>query len=350
QDLTDGVDSAWRNLSESVEQASSDSPPGTSMEREPEEDRGGDQMGGCKNLLVVLNPVAGTTTPDLVRQSLEHYLEGKATYERYETTGHDQEKVGEVVRAACQRGVDLVIAAGGDGTVSAVADGLVQTNVPLGILPIGTANLLAQELGIPQDLDAACQLAVEAPATRSIDAMQVGDRCFILNIGTGLDSLLISGTRREQKRRFGLLAYVWNGIASLVGYQPRRFSIQADDQHRRVHAAEVILTNGGFLGLPILRWGPDIHPDDGVITICIASARTLLDYLNIAWHMLRGQHRRSRHMRYLYARRTISVYADTPLPVHADGEIIGTTPVQVRVVPRAVRVVVPAGRGNHRPG
>lgn len=308
-----------------------------------EKDSAGSRTGHPRTIFVVLNPVAGTTAPEVVRQTLDKHLEGKGTYECYETTGQEEEHVGDLVRAACHRGADLVIVAGGDGTISAVADGLVCTGVPMGVLPVGTANLFAQELGIPADLDAACQLAVESSATREVDAMQVGERFFILNIGTGLDSLLIRDTHREQKRRFGLLAYAWNGIISLFGYQPRRFSIQADEQRMRAHAAEVILTNGGFLGVPILRWGPGIRPDDGVITICVVSARTLLDYLSIAWHMLRGQHRRSRHMRYLYARHSIVVYADTPLPVHADGEIIGTTPVQVRVVPQAMRVIVPTG-------
>ena len=93
-----------------------------------------------------------------------------------------------------------------------------------------------------------------------------------------------------------------------------------------------------------LRWGPHIRPDDGRIDVCVISARTVIDYLRVLWNLLRGQPKRNRNVRYLSATRSILISADRPLPVQADGEIIGETPVQVQVVPHAVRVIVPAAR------
>src|SRR5258706_399922 len=152
---------------------------------------------------------------------------------------------------------------------------------------------------------------------------------------------------RAAKRRFGRAAYLWTAARWLIGYQPRRFTIAVDGRRYRPRAAQVLIANGGALGMRLLRWGPHIRPDDGQVDVCVISARTLWDYLRVGWHMLLSQHDRDPNIRYLSATRSIAIDADRPLPVQADGEIIGQTPVQVRVVPDAVRVVVP--RANVEP-
>jgi YegS/Rv2252/BmrU family lipid kinase len=291
-------------------------------------------------VFVVLNPMAGSCTAEDVRQALDRHFAADAwQQEIYETTG--QEQIPEVVRGALVRGCDLVVAAGGDGTVSDVAEALVHTDVPLGILPVGTANVLARELSIPIGLDGACALMVGEHMATSIDAMQVGDNYFVLHIGIGIDSLMIRDTERAAKRRFGRAAYLWTAARWLIGHQPRRFTIAVDGRRWRPRAAQVLIANGGVLGMRPLRWGLHIRPDDGQVDVCVISARTLWDYLRVGWHMLLGQHHRDPNIRYLSATRSIVVNADRPLPVQADGEIIGQTPVQVRIVPDAVRVIVP---------
>lgn len=298
-------------------------------------------------VFVVLNPVAGSCTVEDVHSALErHFVAEVWIYEVYETTG--KERIVDVVRGALQRGCDMVVAAGGDGTVSDVAEALVHTDIPLGIIAVGTGNVLAHELGIPLDLEGACALLAGEHATTSIDAMQVGDQFFLLQIGVGIDSLMIRDTEREQKRRFGRAAYLWTAFTRLIGYQPRRFTIVVDGQRLRPRAAQVLIANGGVLGIPPFRWGPGIRPDDGRIDVCILSARTAVDYLGLAWHLLTDQQKRDRNARYLSATRSVVLSADRPLPVQADGEIIGETPVQVQVVPRAVRIVVPEATVEHR--
>jgi YegS/Rv2252/BmrU family lipid kinase len=250
--------------------------------------------------------------------------------------------IAEVVHAAVSRGCDLVVAAGGDGTVSAVAGGLVGSDVPLGIIPLGTANVLARELGIPTALDQACRLLVGPYATARIDAMRVGQGCYFTQIGAGIDALMIRDTRREHKQRFGRIAYLWTALTWLVGFQPRRFTITIDGLPRRFRASQVVVANSGTLGQPPFRWGPDVRPDDGRLDVCVIRARNLLDYLKLFWYVLTGQHRSSPNVRYFAARQTITIAARRPLPVQGDGEIIGETPVEVAVVPRAVAIIVPA--------
>jgi YegS/Rv2252/BmrU family lipid kinase len=293
-----------------------------------------------QRVFVILNPVAGSSAADEVRRALEQYFAStNRTCDYYETTGDEQ--LEDVVCEAMQHNFAMVVAAGGDGTVSGVASGLVRHDVPLGIIPIGTANVLAQELGIPLDIDAACRLLSEQPTVAHIDAMKVGNRHFFLQIGIGLDSLMIRDTDRGLKRRFGRLAYIWTGLKWLVGYQPVRFSLMIDGKQRRPRAAQVLIANGGTLGIPQFRWGPDIYPDDGSLNVCLIYARTLFDYLGIAWHMLTHRQKRSRKIRYYTAHDSIIVNADDYLPVQADGEIIDEVPLHIEIIPGAVHIIVP---------
>ena len=301
-------------------------------------------------IFVVVNPKAGSYAADAVRNALDRYFprhlaEGEPLCEIHET-GHDDNLV-QVVREACGRGFELVVAAGGDGTVSGVADGLVGSPVPLGIIPLGTANVLARELGIPVELEAACQLLAGAHDLAEVDAMRVGDHAYFTQVGVGIDSLMIRDTTTEHKRRFGRVAYLWTACGPLLGFQPRRFRLTIDGKEPRLtRATQVLVANCGMLGQPPFRWGPDIRPDDGRIDLCVIRARHLFNYVALAWHVLLGQHRRDRNVRYEVVERAVKIEASRPLPVQADGEIIGDTPVEVTLVPRAVRVIVPRAESS----
>ena len=296
--------------------------------------------GRATRVLVVLNPKAGSCTADDVRAALgRHFSCDDGACAIVEAAQGDDP--GEVVRRAKSEGRELVIAAGGDGTVSAVANGLVGTEIALGIIPLGTANVLARELGIPVELEAACALLAGEHDLRAIDAMRVGDRHYYTQVGVGIDAMMIRDTKAEDKRRFGRAAYLWTAFTRLVGFQPRRFRLEIDGREEKRRASQVVLANVGTLGQPPFTWGPDIRLDDGKIDVCIVRARTAVDYLGLAWHVLRGQHKRSVNVRYRAARRSVVIRTDRPLPVQADGEVLGETPVEVKVVAGAVRVVVP---------
>src|SRR3954467_15112005 len=139
-------------------------------------------------MFVVLNPMAGSANAAVVRQALEKHLGELIQTDIYETTGH--EDVVAIVRAELTHSPSVVVAAGGDGTISDVAEALIGADVRLGIIPVGTANIFARELGIPLNLEDACALLDSQPNTTSIDAMKVGDQYFVLQIGIGIDSLM----------------------------------------------------------------------------------------------------------------------------------------------------------------
>ncbi len=296
---------------------------------------------------VVLNPKSGTCDPSEARRCLEKHLAVDSAVCRIHEPSRD-ESLKDRIREEIGQGADLVVAAGGDGTVSAVADVLAAlgTHVPLGIIPLGTANVLAGELGIPTGLEDACALLAGPHALSKIDAMIVAGAHYVTQVGIGLDALMIRDTSTRDKKRFGRLAYLWTAATRLVGFQPRHFSIAVDGSLSRVRASQVIVANSGTLGTKPFRWGPDILPDDGVLNVCVIRSRTVFDLMVLGWHVVRGKHREARNVTYQTARKEITIATKRPLPVQADGEIVGETPVTVRLAAGAIRVVVPQSAGR----
>jgi diacylglycerol kinase family enzyme len=295
-------------------------------------------------VFVVLNPNSGSFATEVREILCRHFGDeehGTCKIHLLDA-GHD---VKALVKEAIDGGAGLVVAAGGDGTVAAVSDGLIGSDVPMGILPLGTANVLARELGLPLDPDEACALLTRSAETATLDVMRVGDRPYFTQVGVGLDSLMIRDTDTESKQRLGRLAYLWTAAKGLSGFQPRRFLLTIDDNSpRMVRASEVLVANVGTLGQPPFQWGPDIHPDDGELTVCVLRVRSLLDSIRLGVNVLRGAPRRDPSTRYFKARARVQiamVRASKPLPVQGDGEIIGETPVEVHLQGAAVRVIVP---------
>ena len=294
----------------------------------------------ANSVFVVMNPKSRGGTVSEARQTLERELAAVGVACRVHELAPG-ESLTDRVREAVASGCDLILAAGGDGTVSSVADALVGTETPLGIVPLGTANVLAGELGIPFDLDAACAVVAGDHALTRIDAMEMGGKHYVTQVGVGLDAVMIRDTSGEHKRRFGRVAYLWTAATRLIGIQPRRFTLTVDGSTTRARASQVLVANSGTLGSRPFRWGPDIRPDDGRLDVCIIRARTVFDFLRLGWHFVLGQHRRSPGVKYLPASRSVTIATRRPMPVQADGEIVGRTPVTVHVVPGAVRVAVP---------
>ncbi|MGD8583729.1 MAG: diacylglycerol kinase family lipid kinase [Chloroflexota bacterium] len=298
--------------------------------------------------LIVLNPVAGRTKATVVRQAIDrHFKENEWQITVHETKAG--EPVGDIVGHQIESGLDVVIAAGGDGTVSAVINGMANRDVPLGILPTGTTNAIAQELKIPANVDDACQLITGKHRIRAIDALQVKDDFYALSVGIGLDARAMENTSQRQKRRFGKLAYIWVILKLVLGIQPETFTLIADGELRRVKAADILMTNVSTLTRPF-RWGPHIVPDDGQIDIIIMRARNLIDILGVVYDILvPGRPRRNRNLRYWSAQKTIQVFPERPLPVQGDGELLGIRKIlEVQVWTGAVGIIVPAEKPGRR--
>jgi YegS/Rv2252/BmrU family lipid kinase len=287
---------------------------------------------------VIVNPASGSAADADPLAALHPYFgDDPETFHLV----RPEDSLPDLARRASEAGIETVVAVGGDGTVAAVAQGLVGTETPLGIVPQGTANVLSKELGIPTDLEAACRLIAGPHAVARIDAIEVAGRHVLTQVGVGLDALMIRDTDEGAKKRWGNVAYLATAATRLAGLAPRHFRLTIDGKTIRPRSSQIVLANAGTLGQPPFRWGPDIRPDDGRIDVCILRARSGWDHLRAAWYTLRHRHEESGAIQYVPALKEVEIAAERPLPVQGDGEIVGQTPLKARVVPGALRVIVP---------
>jgi diacylglycerol kinase (ATP) len=298
-----------------------------------------------KRVLLIYNPVAGQDDEGAAREKIEERLEEKNwELDVYETTG--EEVLADVVRERLEHDVDLVIAAGGDGTVAGVASGLVNTKIPLAIVAGGSGNIVAQELRIPTDVDAALDLVTGEHEYRDIDALCLGSSYYFLTVSVGMSTRVMRDTKREQKRRFGFFAYVYNGLSSLSGIKLRHFRLDVDGQKLSGWASEILVVNAGLMGLKAVREGLGVKPDDGKMEVCIVRSRTLMDLMGVLWNVLVAGEKNHPELKCLDVKEYVRIETSEPTIVEGDGEIIGKTPIQFNLVTQALRVVVPTGSMN----
>ncbi len=301
-----------------------------------------------KRIFVSLNPKGGHAEPEALEHTLDQcFRQAGWSYDLHKIV--DGEDLPAIVRQAVKDGYDICVAAGGDGTVSAVANGLVGTEVPLGIIPVGTGNGLARELGLPMPPEKACDLIAGNHAVTDVDSMKVGEQHFILNVSAGLSAMAMRDTSGESKHRLGRVAYLITGLRGLAGFQPRRFDLQIDGMHVVARASDVVVVNGSTPVKLLVSSGANHTLDDGEVGIYTIRARTILDYVALAWVLLWGLERRDRRIRVLHASQDISINTSRPVAVQADGESIGNTPVSISLVRKALRVIVPVPTGDDNP-
>jgi len=297
-----------------------------------------------RKVFVVFNPKAGKEDPaEEVRAALaRHFTSPRWVTEIYETTGKENEDVAAICRAACERGASLVIAAGGDGTLVGVANGLVHSPVPLGILPLGTGNDLARALLIPLKLDEAVELLIGDQAVLEVDALQVGERHFFSNVSVGITSEMINDTKTADKKLFGRLAYVFAMVKRSSIFRLHRYTLTLDGQTRSLRAAEVLISNNTLLERPPFLFGPPETLGDGQLEVYVVTARTLGDYMRLVWDLLRRPGKPAAKLKHWAVKHSARIEAVRRLPlVQADGDMIGHTPVDIRLVPKAIRVIMP---------
>lgn len=295
-----------------------------------------------QKVFVVFNPKAGKEGQggELRASLARHFPAPQWTSEIYETTG--KEDVAAICQAACDRGASLVVAAGGDGAVVGVGNGLIHRQIPLGILPLGTGNDLARALGVPLKLDDAVQLIARDHAILEVDALKVGDRYFFSNVSVGMSPHMMNDTKSAEKKRFGRLAYFWTLIKRPSIFHLHRYTLTIDGQSRRIRAAEVLISNCTLLQKPPSFFGPPETLDDGQLEAYLVTADNPGDYLRLLWDVFRRPGQPGSKLHHWVARKRVRIAADRkPQMVQADGEVIGHTPVEIEMIPRALPVILP---------
>ena len=295
---------------------------------------------------VVINPVAGVSQIETVREKIQSALQARdIPFEMYETTGKDD--LQQKIRNAIQDGFKLFIAAGGDGTLSGVLDGLAGTQIPLVIIPTGTWNALARVMDIPLQIDDAIALLFQEHDIRTIDAMEIDKNYFVLSVSAGIGARTMKDVKREEKRRFGKFADLWAAIKEILEFQSYPFEVKIDGKLSKFRASELMVANSGNLGLKSLQLDPGIRMDDGKLNVCRIYANTINDYLKLAVSILRGAQKYNWNILCVEAMEEVEIRSREKLPVQGDGDVIGRLPVKVKIHPKAVHIVVPVISKNN---
>ena len=245
-------------------------------------------------------------------------------------------------RAALDQGVDLVVGYGGDGTQHEIANAVLGTGKPMGILPGGTGNGFANEMGIPKQLRAAVELLCTSSRVSHVDVAQVGDSFFIQRMYAGIEP--DQQTTRAQKDKYGVLAYGVTGARRLRTMQDAHFRLTIDGQAIEVSGVKCYVVNSAMTGTGVaITQRASIT--DGLLDVFVLGRNPI---------SLMAAEQRLLHLEsptagfHYWQGRTIHVEAEPPKTLWTDGEYMGHTPVTVQVLPGALAVVVTEGSPDHR--
>jgi YegS/Rv2252/BmrU family lipid kinase len=299
-------------------------------------------MSSYNRALIIINPVAGQHDPDRTESVLEHCLEQRQIDYDVRRTSEEGDAEAWAQDAADQE-FDLVVVAGGDGTVMEAVSGLVQADsrVPLAQIPVGTANLFARALGISTDVEQAADTALSGP-TRALDVGYLPDRetYFALMVGAGYDARLVKDASRELKNWLSFFAYIVGGIKNLFTLHSSRLEIEVDGEQQTMKGHTVLLLNVGRIGETI-EMDPRIRPTDGKLDLAVISSPSPLNTLFTLFEIVARRAHQHGHIEYLQAS-NVRFAASPRLPIHIDGELTEPTPLSAEVIPEAAVFVTHA--------
>lgn len=309
---------------------------------EEERERSGRADAGAR-VVVILNPASGTHDADETERTLREVLEqGEREVDVRRTEGEGDAR--SWARAAAEdASVDVVVVVGGDGTVREVVSGVVEADgeAAVGIVPTGTANLLARALHVPVDDLAAAARVVAGGIFRRIDVLHLVDRGAhaTLMVDAGFDAALVADSSRELKNVLGPLAYVASGVRHAFTLEDTAVRVRVDDEEEHVDAHTVLCLNVGRIGQTAVL-DHEIDPDDGLLHVGIVRRPGPLDVAATVVSAVASDRADHRNIEWRSGRR-VRVEADEDLEVQVDGDLAGTTPFEVEVLPGAVAVLVP---------
>ena len=311
-------------------------------------------------IIAISNPNSGNRDIKLLKDEL---IKGFAGHEFELFQTENPNHAIELAKNAVKLNPDVIVAAGGDGTVIEVITGIIGSGIKLGIIPFGTGNMLALNLGIPNDVTKAISLVLNGK-TRMVD---IGKICFIkkqfqlfknkklLNqslsekcryfafmSGCGLDAKIIKETSREKKKKIGLYAYFLEGIRHALFTKSKNviFKIKLDNKIKlKTRALTVLIANSGNIMGDLITLAPNASISDGLLDLVVISPTSRRDYLSILLRIFsRKKPEKDEKIQY-YQVKEIEIKAKPNVFIQADGDIIGKTPVRVSVIPSAIEVI-----------
>ena len=288
-----------------------------------------------RRLLVILNPAAGQRHRGRLQATLER-LEALGCAVTLQETSRPGE-ASELARAADPGAFDAVVAAGGDGTINEVINGLISVKLPLGLLPLGTANVLASEIGLGLAPERVARSLVEGPQ-RPISCGRAGERLFVQMAGVGFDAHVVEKVDLALKRRVGKLAYVAQALRQAFAFDFPSYRVRIGDQSHE--AASVIVANGrNYAGKYLLA--PKASIEEPAFQVCLFQARGPWAVARYGLALQIGRLPKRKDLKFLQAER-LTIEGPLGDPVQGDGDTIARLPVEIALVPDAVELVFAA--------
>ncbi|MBK5251414.1 MAG: diacylglycerol kinase family lipid kinase [Peptostreptococcaceae bacterium] len=285
----------------------------------------------------VLNPTAGKGRGKKYRDRIEDYEKKHGVeYKIVETEypGH-----GEILsRKACREGFTYIISVGGDGTLFEVVNGVYGESVSVGIIPCGTGNDFSRTICIPTNFKKQMDV-IHGGNEKWVDVGKANDRYFINVFSFGIDALITRETQKIKKYLPGTFAYVAATIKMLMTYKPVEIHMESDDGVFNGKVMLVAFGNGEYYGGG-MKITPGASVDSGDFQICIVKALKRTKFLKLFPMVFSGKHVDREEVEVFRAKR-ILVKSNDKVLLNADGDIIGECPVEVNLLPRSIKIIVP---------
>ena len=284
--------------------------------------------------MIIANPISGRGAAPAAAERLGNVL-GQA--------GHVVERLATRARgdagrfaAAAESGFDRIVVAGGDGTLNEVLNGLADpTRIPIAFLALGTANMLARDLGLPRDPEGVAAL-VESEAIRRIDLGRIGKQRFIGNVGVGFDALVVERIGRMRQGALGYRSYVLPIVRLLAGYREPRLEVRIDDGEPLACGFVVASNLRNYGGL--FQVSERARCDSGALEVCVFERAGMLDLVRYGIAGMLARLGRQGGVAIHCAQR-VRISGD-PSPVQVDGDPWGATPVELEIEPAAASILV----------
>jgi YegS/Rv2252/BmrU family lipid kinase len=295
--------------------------------------------------LIIVNPKAGQEAPEALRRRLGGAFAARSINFDIVTTERSGHAT-ELARDAARAGYERVCVVGGDGTIAEAATGLVGFDVPLGVIPRGTANQVALNLKIPSALEKAVDVAISG-TPRPIDLGQIDGRAFALVAGAGFDAAVMGSATRELKERWGFGAYIYAALKQALSATPARFTITTAETRLEVSGVSVMIANVGALFTKYLPIRFPLTPQplsswhDGVFDIVVVAPQNVPDWATVLWTAANLKFGGNDRLIHLQSNK-VTIESDPLLPTQIDGDPAGETPLTATVLEKGVRVMLPA--------
>ena len=243
-------------------------------------------------------------------------------------------KAGDATKFAKKSNSNIIIAIGGDGTVNEVVNGIIGKDVMLGIIPKGTANLIARAYGIPKNTNKALDI-IDFKRRKKIDIGNINGRNFIIAAGIGIDAEMYKNVEPELKKMFGEVAYSVSMVKTMLNYKPDELIVKINN--KKYKGYYVLFCNMGKFS-KVFQILPEAKEDDGLLDILIFTKKDIAAQFRYLYGILAQQRKQFKDILHFKAEK-IEVTAKEPALIHADAELIGKTPAKVKIIKSAIEII-----------